>query len=68
LKLGKKFTKIYIDMSGFSGYRSLLDTRSLRTIYATVLRPEAIVIKSGALKNFAANSIAWRPNDNVAGA
>jgi|TARA_B100001964_G_scaffold241101_1_gene312624 trans-aconitate methyltransferase len=68
LKLGKKFTKIYIDMSGFSGYRSLLDTISLLTMYATVLRPEAIVIKSGALKNFAANSIAWRPNDNVAGA
>ena len=63
LKLGKQFTKVYIDMSGISGYRSLLDAISLLNMYATVLRPKAIVIKSGAVKHFAANSIAWQPSD-----
>lgn len=60
LNLGKQFTKIYIDMSGLSGYRSLLDVISLLIMYATVLRPEAIIIKSGALKNFASHCIAWQ--------
>ena len=63
LDLGKPFTKIYIDMSGMSGYRSLLDVISLLTMYATVFRPEAIIIKSGALKRFTANCIAWRSDD-----
>jgi trans-aconitate methyltransferase len=53
------FTKVYIDMSGLSGYRSLLDTISLLTMYATVLRPEAIVVKSGALKHFARQCVPW---------
>jgi trans-aconitate methyltransferase len=61
LDLGIDFTKVYIDMSGLSGYRSLLDTISLLTMYATVLRPQAIVIKSGALKDFARHCIAWHP-------
>jgi hypothetical protein len=61
LELGKPFTKIYIDMSGISGYRSLLDLICLLTMYGTVLRPKAIVVKSGALKNFAANCIPWNP-------
>ena len=63
LDLGKRFTKVYIDMSGISGYRSLLDTISLLTMYATVLRPEAIIVKSGALKVFAAQCIAWHMPD-----
>ena len=63
LDMGKKFTKIYIDISGMSGYRSLLDVISLLTMYATVFRPEAIVIKSGALKHFASHCIAWRDGD-----
>lgn len=58
--LGEKFTKVYIDMSGLSGYRSLLDTIALLTMYATVLRPEAIVIKSGALKHFVSHCVPWR--------
>jgi len=58
---GEEFTKVYIDISGLSGYRSLLDGISLLNMYATVLRPEAIIIKSGALKHFAAHCIAWRP-------
>lgn len=60
LALGRDFTKVYIDMSGLSGYRSLLDVISLLMMYATVLRPQAIVIKSGALKQFASHCIAWR--------
>lgn len=60
LALGKPFTKVYIDMSGLSGYRSLLDTIALVNMYATVLRPKAIVIKSGALKNFASQCLAWQ--------
>lgn len=63
LELGKRFTKVYIDISGLSGYRSLLDVISLLTMYATVLRPEAIIIKSGALKHFASHCIAWRSVD-----
>jgi len=60
LALGKKFTKIYIDISGLSGYRSLLDVICLLTMYATVLRPQAIVIKSGGLKHFLRQSVAWK--------
>jgi len=60
LDLGKRFTKIYVDVSGLSGYRSLLDVIALLNMYATVLRPEAIVVKSGSLKHFAAHCIAWR--------
>ncbi len=59
LDFGDDFTKVYIDMSGLSGYRSLLDCISLLQMYATVLRPEAIVIKSGAIKQFASHCIAW---------
>lgn len=65
LTLGRPFTKIYIDVSGLSGYRSLLDTISLLTMYATVLRPEVIVVKSGALKHFAAHCRPWRSMDAV---
>jgi ubiquinone/menaquinone biosynthesis C-methylase UbiE len=59
LELGRQFTKVYIDMSGISGYRSLLDVIALLQMYATVLRPKAIVVKSGALKDFAARCSAW---------
>ncbi len=60
LDLGKQFTKIYIDVAGLSGYRSLLDIISLLSMYATVFRPEAIIVKSSALKHFAAHCIAWQ--------
>ena len=62
LELGEPFTKVYIDISGLSGYRALLDTISLLQMYATVLRPEAIVVKSGALKHFAEHCSAWNPH------
>lgn len=60
LALGLPFTLIYIDVSGLSGYRALLDTIALLTMYATVFRPRAIVVKSGALKQFAAHCQAWQ--------
>lgn len=65
LELGKPFSKIYIDISGMSGYNTLLDTIALLASYATVLRPEAIIVKSGALKRFAAHCIAWRAPGNA---
>lgn len=60
MNLGNKFTKIYIDMSGLSSYRALLDVISLMNMYASVFDPEAIIIKSGSLKQFAKNCVAWR--------
>ena len=60
LSLNRRFTKIYLDVSGLSGYRSLLDVIALLNMYATMLCPQAIVVKSGALKNFAAHCVAWR--------
>ncbi len=59
MKICPQPTKIYIDLSGFSGYRSLLDVIALIQMYATVLQPEVIVVKSGALKHFAARCVAW---------
>ena len=60
MKLGSKFSKIYIDMSGLSSYRALLDVIALLSQYAAIFEPEAIIIKSGSLKNFAKNCIAWK--------
>jgi hypothetical protein len=59
-QLGRPFSKVYIDISGISGYRSLLDAISLLTMYATVLKPEAIIIKSAALQSFAGQCLAWK--------
>lgn len=60
LQFDRQFTKIYIDMSGLSGYHSLLDGISLVTMYATVFRPEAIIIKSASIKHFIGHCITWR--------
>jgi hypothetical protein len=60
MRLGDRFSKIYIDMSGLSSYRSLLDVISLLNMYASIFEPEAIIIKSGSLKQFAKNCIAWK--------
>jgi trans-aconitate methyltransferase len=65
LDLAKPFTKVYIDMSGLSGYHSLLDAISLLMAYATVLRPEAIVVKCGSLKRFASHCIPWHPRQGT---
>lgn len=60
LQLQRPFTVIYVDLSGFSGYRSLLDVVALLQTYATVLQPSTIVVKSGALKHFASRLVAWQ--------
>lgn len=65
LSFGKAFSKIYIDVSGLSGYRSLLDVIALLNMYATILQPKAIVVKSGALKQFAYHCIAWQPSGSA---
>ena len=56
------FNKMYIDVSGLSGYRSLLDVISLLEMYSRVFPLETIVIKSGALKNFAQRCEAFNPD------
>lgn len=61
LKFGINFNKIYIDISGLSGYRSLLDVISLLRTYEMILKPRAIIIKSGSLKHFASHFMAWNP-------
>ncbi|MGD8240541.1 MAG: class I SAM-dependent methyltransferase [Armatimonadota bacterium] len=60
LSLGRSFDKVYVDLSGLSGYHSLLDLLSLLNMYTAVLRPEVIVVKSSALKNFAHRCIPWQ--------
>ena len=61
--LDRSFTKVYLDLSGLSSYRALLDVIALMTMYATVLRPDTIVVKSGALKQFASYCSAWVMDD-----
>ncbi|NCO37858.1 MAG: hypothetical protein COZ06_04045 [Armatimonadetes bacterium CG_4_10_14_3_um_filter_66_18] len=60
LKLGRPFTKVYMDISGLSGYNSLLDLISILNMYEACLRPEIIVVKSSALKSFAGRCRAWK--------
>jgi len=58
--LARPFTKVYLDISGLSGYRAVLDVVALLTMYAVVLRPQAIVVKSGGLKRFISHCHAWK--------
>jgi hypothetical protein len=53
LDLGVPVTKVYMDLSGLSGYRGLLDLIALIQGYAGIVRPDTVVVKSGALKHFA---------------
>lgn len=63
LSFGLDFTKMYIDVSGLSGYRSLLDVIALLNMYAATFPLVSITVKSGALKDFAKRCIAWtEPN------
>jgi hypothetical protein len=66
-RLDLSFTKFYFDLSGLSSYRALLDVIALLTMYATVFRPEAIVVKSGSLKQFATHCTAWSWSDSTGG-
>ena len=56
---GVEFNKMYIDVSGLSGYRSVLDVLALLNMYASVFPMDAIVVKSGALKDLSRRCIAW---------
>lgn len=62
LKLNRPFTKVYLDVSGLSGYNSLLDLIALLNMYEALLHPEVIVVKSSALKQFAGRCVAWKPS------
>ncbi len=59
MSFGVEFNKMYIDVSGLSGYRSFLDVISLLDRYASVFPLQTIVVKSGALKDFGKRCIAW---------
>ncbi|HEY7202123.1 MAG TPA: class I SAM-dependent methyltransferase [Candidatus Dormibacteraeota bacterium] len=63
LDLGRSFTAVYMDLSGLSGYRGLLDLVALLNAYAAVVAPRLIVVKSGALKHFAAQCRVWSAGD-----
>ncbi len=56
---GIDFNKMYIDVSGLSGYRSVLDVLALLNMYGTVFQMDTIVIKSGALKELGKRVVAW---------
>ena len=62
-RLERPFTKVYLDLSGLSSYRALLDVIALMNMYATVLRPDTIIVKSGSLKHFASHCAAWVMTD-----
>lgn len=53
LRAGEGVSVIYIDVSGLSGFRSVLDVISLLNAYSALLAPRRIVVKSGALVNLA---------------
>jgi SAM-dependent methyltransferase len=60
LELGLPVTKVYMDLSGLSGYRGLLDLIALVQGYAGIVRPDTVVVKSGALKHFAQYCSPWQ--------
>ncbi len=60
LSFGLDFNKIYVDISGLSGYASLLDLLSLLEMYTAVFAPQIIVVKSSALKFLAMRCVPWR--------
>lgn len=59
LDLRTPFSKVYMDLSGLSGYRGLLDLMALVNTYAAIVGPDTVVVKSGALKHFAQRCTAW---------
>ena len=60
LDLGLPISKVYMDLSGLSGYRGLLDLIALIQSYAGIVRPDTVVVKSGALKHFARCCSPWQ--------
>lgn len=67
LDLGVPITKVYMDLSGLSGYRGLLDLIALIQAYAGIVRPDTVVVKSGALKHFAQFCTPWQGATPLAG-
>ena len=65
LSFGIPFNKMYIDVSGLSGYRSVLDVLALLNTYGSVFRMETIVVKSGALKELGRRLVAWSPDSGT---
>lgn len=65
LALGRTFNKIYLDLSGFSGYASLLDLIALIQMYEATLCPRVIVVKSQSLKQFIQRCIAWAGGEEM---
>lgn len=59
MRLGERFDVIFIDMSGLSSYRALLDVIALLNMYSSIFEPRVIIVKSGSLKQFARNCVAW---------
>lgn len=53
LEAARDVSVIYIDVSGISGFRSVLDVLALLNSYSALLAPRWIVVKSGALVNLA---------------
>ena len=64
LDLAQPFSAVYVDLSGLSGYRGLLDLIALLNTYAAMLEPRVIVVKSGALRHFAQHCQAWSPPES----
>src|SRR5215470_6433085 len=64
LDLAQPFSAVYVDLSGLSGYRGLLDLIALLYTYTAMLEPRVIVVKSGALKHFAQHCQAWSPPES----
>ena len=60
MALNFDFNKMYVDVSGFSGYKSVLDVLSILNMYSTVFELDLIVVKSGALKQLFRNGVAWK--------
>jgi hypothetical protein len=56
LRLGLRFNKIYIDISGCRG---LADVVTMVRAYESTFEPELIVVKSTALKGLLARATAW---------
>lgn len=56
LKLGYKFNKIYIDISGC---RSIFQVQKMVLMYKCGFNPELIVVKSSQLKRFVAQCKVW---------
>lgn len=63
LRLNLQISKVYMDLSGLSGFRGLLDLIALINNYSTSLQPDTIVVKSGALKHFAQLCQPWTGRD-----